>query len=247
MSGFNFGSVATAKSSSSSHRLRAYDIHEVAFDEAKIEEVEIKNGDRAGEKVKTLRVRFSNDNGYFEETLWFPSSDRDFERTENQWGGQNPSNFDRAKMFVVHVLGTLNPEGLETFRNIVCGNDPKHKAPRDFDEFIAYFIALVNKAKGVKTKLKLVGRNSQGNIQPALPFFCAVNKDGEEYIKDNFLGDNVAFSAKELQAKAQFENTKPTPMNDSGVDAIASSTVEDNGLNSNDLDAMLNSIDTSGL
>lgn len=236
--GFNFSSIAKTSGVSSNHMLRAYEIHDVVLESAKIEDVEIKNGERAGETVKTIKVRFSNNDGYFEETLWFPTTDRDGERTPNQWGGENPSNFDRNMMFIAHVVSTLSPELFKKMQEASA----KFKS---FDDVAKFFVAVCEKIKGAETKLKLVGRTSQGNVRPAIPYFCAVNKDGDAYIKDNFLGEKVAFSSRELTAKANFENAKPTAMaSDPDLDAVSS---DNSDLSGDDISSMIDDLDTSDL
>lgn len=60
-------------------------------------------------------------------------------------------------------------------------------------------------------------------MQAALPRFVAVNKQGERFCCDNFLGDKLFFSAYEEGKRAEYFKAKPTTMpsetNDLGIDS----------------------------
>ena len=60
-------------------------------------------------------------------------------------------------------------------------------------------------------------------MQAALPKFVAINKQGERFCCDNFLGDKLFFSAYEEGKRAEYLNAKPTTMpsenSDLGIDS----------------------------
>ena len=116
MSNFNFGSLANATGVASDKRLRAYSINKVKFVEAKLTQI---HSEKNGTDYDVLNVRWENQSGYYEENLFLPgTSGRDVERQPNNWGGEMPSNADRAMMFFAHLLGVLNPDGFAKLKKV---------------------------------------------------------------------------------------------------------------------------------
>ena len=116
MSNFNFGSLANSTGVASDKRLRAYSINKVKFVEAKLTQI---HSEKNGTDYDVLNVRWENQSGYYEENLFLPgTSGRDVERQPNNWGGEMPSNADRAMMFFAHLLGVLNPDGFAKLKKV---------------------------------------------------------------------------------------------------------------------------------
>jgi hypothetical protein len=107
--------------------------------------------------------------------------------------------------FIAQVAEVLNPEG---FKKMQAASSKF----RTFDDVARAFVQITDKVKGKETKLKLVGRTKDGAIRAALPKFVAVNKQGERFTCDNFLGDRLFFSPYEEGKRAEYLSAKPTPM-----------------------------------
>ena len=60
---------------------------------------------------------------------------------------------------------------------------------------------------GKETELKLIGNNKG---YASVPYFISINKDSKEsYISNNWLGENLAFTANELTRKQKASEVKP--------------------------------------
>lgn len=210
----NFGSLKTTNAiSTSKPRLKPWGIYDVVFDG-------VTKNEFAGKKdpsktYKVMRVRFSNNEGYYEESVFFPESESDNTRPtyQNKEGHdyQVASNFDRAMGLVAQVAAVINPEGW-----------PKMQAASDkfksFDDVVNALIKITDPKKGTKTKLKLVGKTQDGSIVPCLPRFIAINKEGEPFTSDNFIGESVGFTPYEEGRRNEYLGAKPTPMKDDLAD-----------------------------
>ena len=207
MSNFNFGTViANTTGVASDKRLRPYSINKVKFVESK---VDVLHSEKTSQDYDILKVRFEGEHGYYEENLFLPStSGKDIERTPNNWGGENPSNADRAMMFFAHILGVLNADGLNRLKTVIG------KA-KNFKEVATMVSKLLNEKKGCECYLKLCGRDNAGVIYASLPYYAQINRDGEAYVNNNFLSlkDDLSFTLSEEKKRQEFENAKPTNMN----------------------------------
>lgn len=204
MSNFNFGSLANSTGVASDKRLRAYSINKVKFVEAKLTQI---HSEKNGSDYDVLNVRWENQSGYYEENLFLPgTSGRDVERQPNNWGGEMPSNADRAMMFFAHLLSVLNPDGFAKLKKVVG-------QAKSFTDVANMVVKLVNEKKGIECYLKLGGRTNEGVTYAAIPFYAAINKDGEAYINNNFLSlkDDLGFTPSEDKKRVEFENARPTP------------------------------------
>lgn len=211
MSEFNFGSLATTQATSNvQQRLKPWGIYPVKFAGARKETIQGKKDPSATYEI--LKVRFDGEDGYYEESIFYPKDGDDQRPTYTSKDGheyQGASSFDRTMTFIAQVAEVLNPEGFKKMQEA----SSKFKS---FDDVVKAFITITDKVKGKETKLKLVGRTQNGNVVAALPKFVAVNKNGEKFTCDNFLGDKLFFSAYEETKKAEYLNAKPTEMSNSG-------------------------------
>lgn len=222
MSEFNFGSLATIQATSNvQQRLKPWDIYHVKYAGARIETIQGKKDPT--QTYTILKVRFDGEDGFYEESIFYPKAGDDVRPEYTSKDGHKylgASSFDRTMTFIAQVAETLNPEG---FAKMQAASSKF----RSFDDVAKAFIQITDKAKGKETKLKLVGRTQNGNLQAALPKFVAVNKQGERFCCDNFLGEKVFFSAYEEGKRAEYLNAKPTAMgttsetSDFGVDSSA--------------------------
>ena len=177
-----------------------------------------------------LKVRFDGEDGYYEESIFYPKDGDDQRPTYTSKDGheyQGASSFDRTMTFIAQVAEVLNPEGFKKMQEA----SSKFKS---FDDVVKAFITITDKVKGKETHLKLVGRTQNGNVVAALPKFVAVNKNGEKFTCDNFLGDKLFFSAYEETKKAEYLNAKPTEMSNS--DSAMANNVDGVSGGSEDID-----------
>lgn len=214
---FNFGSLATTQATSSTQqRLKPWGIYPVKFAGARKEVIQGKKDPNATYEI--LKVRFDSEDGYYEESIFYPK-DGDAKRPvyKNKEGHEyeGASSFERTMTFIAQVAEVLNPTGFKKMQEA----SSKFKS---FDDVVTAFIKITDPVKGKETNLKLVGRNQNGNIVPSLPKFVAVNKEGEKFTCDNFIGDKLFFSDYEEGRKAEYLNAKPTAMNNSTSSNMAS-------------------------
>ena len=229
MTEFNFGSLATTQATSNvQQRLKPWGIYPVKFAGAKKETIQGKKDPSATYEI--LKVRFDGEDGYYEESIFYPKDGDDQRPTYTSKDGheyQGASSFDRTMTFIAQVAEVLNPEGFKKMQEA----SSKFKS---FDDVVKAFITITDKVKGKETKLKLVGRTQNGNVVAALPKFVAVNKNGEKFTCDNFLGDKLFFSAYEETKKAEYLNAKPTEMSNS--DSTMATNVDGVSGGSEDID-----------
>ena len=212
---FSINSSVSAVSNSIK-QLAPFAIYDVKYEKSEIVEFDGKKD--PSQHYKTLRVRFSNADGYYEETIFFPTpADGEPKGYERPDGTKQkfPSNWDRIKFFMAQVMTVLNPEGYKKF----CEASSKFK---DFEMMANAFIKVLEPAMGKETKLKLMGRTDEsGNVHATLPKFLSYNRDGQLYISTNFIGDRVFFSTYEEGLVQKFKNAKPTAMPDLAADPLA--------------------------
>lgn len=216
MSDFNFGSLATTQATSDvQQRLKPWGIYPVKFSGARKETIKGKKDPNAVYEI--LKVRFDGTDGYYEESIFYPKDGDEKRPTYTSKDGheyQGASSFDRTMTFIAQVAEVLNPEGFKKMQ----AASAKFKS---FDDVVTAFIKITDSAKGKETNLKLVGRTQKGSVVAGLPKFVAINKNGEKFTSDNFLGDKLFFSAYEESRKAEYLKAKPTNMDSSSNSTIA--------------------------
>ena len=230
MSEFNFGSLATTQATSNvQQRLKPWGIYPVKFSGARKETIKGKKDPNAVYEI--LKVRFDGADGYYEESIFYPK-DGDEKRpiytSKDGHEYQGASSFDRTMTFIAQVAEVLNPEG---FKKMQAASAKF----RSFDDVVTAFIKITDSAKGKETNLKLVGRTQNGNVVASLPKFVAINKNGEKFTCDNFVGDKLFFSAYEESKKAEYLSAKPTNM-DSSENSTIAKEVDGKAAGSEDID-----------
>ena len=230
MSEFNFGSLATTQATSNvQQRLKPWGIYPVKFSGARKETIKGKKDPNAVYEI--LKVRFDGADGYYEESIFYPK-DGDEKRpiytSKDGHEYQGASSFDRTMTFIAQVAEVLNPEG---FKKMQAASAKF----RSFDDVVTAFIKITDSAKGKETNLKLVGRTQNGNVVASLPKFVAINKNGEKFTCDNFVGDKLFFSAYEESKKSEYLNAKPTTM-DSRENSTIAKEVDGKAAGSEDID-----------
>ena len=216
MSEFNFGSLATTQATSSTQqRLKPWGIYPVKFAGARKEVIQGRKDPNATYEI--LKVRFEGEDGYYEESIFYPKAGdekRPVYKSADGHDYEGASSFERTMTFIAQVAEVLNPEG---FKKMQAASS-KFKS---FDDVVTAFIKITDPVKGKETNLKLVGRERDNRIEPTLPKFVAVNKEGEKFTCDNFIGDKLFFSDREEKRRAEYANAKPTAMSGSNNTAAA--------------------------
>lgn len=233
---FNFGSIGDVKpTSSAQRRLAPWDIYPVEFKGCKVEKVEGKK--EPGTVYDILKVRFEGEDGYYEESIFFPK-EQDAQRPvyTNKEGHEyeGASSFERTKTFIAQLITVIC--GAEKFAKFAALS-PKFK---DFGQLCEALIKITDPEKGKKTNLKLVGRTRQdGTVEPALPKFVAVNKQGELFTSDNFIGEKLFFSSYEEGKRKEFKNAKPTPSSDLNLGSDVEKSTDNSDMDEVDLNSLL--------
>ena len=108
-------------------------------------------------------------------------------------------------MTFIAQLGTvIAPEGYGKMKGVSF---------KSFNELCEALIKILKPKIGTETNLKLIGKTDKdGNYVPCLPYFVALNKQGECFTSDNFIGDKVFFSSYEEKRKEEMSKKKPTDM-----------------------------------
>ena len=219
---FNFGSLATTQAESSNvQRLKPWGIYPVTFAGARVDHIKGKKDPNA--EYDILKVRFEGKEGYYEESIFFPKPGDDKRPTYQNRDGhdyEGASSFERTMAFIAQVANTLNPEGFKKMQE-------QSSKFRSFDDVAKAFIAVTDKVKGKETNLKLVGGTRNNQVEPKLPKFVAVNKKGEVFTCDNFIGDKVFFSDYENGKREEYLKSKPTNMDTAIQDSIDNSPKDD--------------------
>lgn len=229
----NFGKLKDTAGISTSKTLRPWDIYEVSFAGCRVETIQGKKD--PAKTYKILKIRFENNSGYYEESVFFPVDADTVRPTRTNKEGHEvemPSNFERILALIAQLGAVINPEGYKKMQAL----SEKFKS---FDDVCATLIKITDPKKGTKTHLKLIGRtNNEGKIKAALPYFVSLNKDGEVWTSDNFIGDKLDFTAYELKQKEAYTNAVPTTMDKPSTSNTATPTIEEDEdeINLDDID-----------
>lgn len=228
---FNFGISAESAVRNTRRPLSPWNIHDVEFKGCEIREFVGKKDPNMTYKV--LDIKFENEDGYFSVTNFFPKAGDDERR---EFDGKNggkvvmPSNFETLMAIVKQTAQVLNPTGFEKMQ----AASSKFKS---FDDVANALIKVTEKAKGTKTKLKLIGKNRDGKVVADIPRIVAINKEGESFISDNYIGDKLFFTDYEETQRSKFVNAKPTEMPNDPIatDTIGIDKASENDFNLDDL------------
>ena len=222
--GFVFGPIDKVQATAGGNRrLRPWDIYEVKFVEAKYDTIEGKKEENKGQINEMLVVRFESEDGYYEERIFNPG-EKGNERFENTSKDghkyYSASPMERLRIFIAQMLTVLNPDGMKKMVELA----PKVSS---FKQLCEVFAKLMEPAKGKTTHLKLSGRtNSQTNrVEPCLPKFAGVSKNGDLFTADNFVGDKLFFSPYEEEQKKKYLTATPTNMD--AVETPVAAAVDD--------------------
>ncbi len=139
-----------------------------------------------------------------------------------------PSNFETLMAIVKQTAMVLNPEGFEKMQ----AASSKFKS---FDDVASALIKITDKVKGKETKLKLIGRNRDGKVVAEIPRILGINKEGEAFVADNYIGSKLFFSDYEEGKRAEYLGSKPTDMSKKDDDIADEQEKDDDEFNLADL------------
>lgn len=232
---FNFGISKESAVKTVRPQLKPWNIYDVEFVGCEI--VEGTNKEDESKSWKRLDIKFEGEEGFFNVPLWFPKSGDD-KRPEydSKNGGKvvYPSAFELLMATVAQTGQILSPAGFEKMQ----AASSKFK---DFNDVAKALMTILEKAKGTKTKLKLIGKvDKNGRVSAQIPRIVGINKQGESFIADNYIGDKLFFTNYEEGKRNEYLNSKPTAMTntesrDSLID-VADEPMSDDEL---DLDNLL--------
>lgn len=203
---FNFGIDDKPVVRNTRQQLKPWNIYDVKFTGCEIREFDGKKDPTAHYKV--LAINFENEDGVFSVNQFFPKEGDDVRRSyDGKNGGkvEMPSNFEILMAIVKQTAMVLNPKGFEAMQ----AASSKFKS---FDDVASALIKITDKVKGTETKLKLVGRNRDGKVVAEIPRVLGINREGEAFVADNYIGSKLFFSDYEEGKRAEYLNSKPTDM-----------------------------------
>lgn len=203
---FNFGIDDKPVVRNTRQQLKPWNIYDVKFTGCEIREFDGKKDPTAHYKV--LAINFENEDGVFSVNQFFPKEGDDVRRSyDGKNGGkvEMPSNFETLMAIVKQTAMVLNPKGFEAMQ----AASSKFKS---FDDVASALIKITDKVKGTETKLKLIGRNRDGKVVAEIPRVLGINKEGEAFVADNYIGSKLFFSDYEEGKRAEYLNSKPTDM-----------------------------------
>ena len=192
---FSFETTAGSSQSTAKNKLAGNQIHTVKYAGTEVKDiVGVKDPSMT---YKTLILKWENEDGIFEHTIFEPK-DADKVRGEREFTNKNgviekipqPSNIESMMLLLKHAIDVVNPEVAKKI-----DNKEQKLGARTWDEFRKVVAAILDKGKGSETNIKLVVNKKGERVFPG--FFVGINREGVAYIKNNFIGNKVAFSSYE--------------------------------------------------
>lgn len=208
MTAFNFGGIKETSAVGVSKSLKPWGIYEVKFDGLELNDIKGKKDPEA--VYKTIKMSFSNDEGVFVNNLFIPATEQDAERpvykNKDNHEYEAPSRFEDFKWTLLQLAQVVNPEGYKKLQE-------QSSKIKGMDDFIKLIMMCANAKKGVTTHLKLTGRTTEdGKTYARIPRIVGVNKEGELFVSDKFVGDNLEFTLYEADKAKAYHSAKPTDM-----------------------------------
>ncbi len=186
-------------------QLAPWNIYDVTFVGCEIRE--FKGTKDPSVTYQVLDIKFENEDGYFTVTRFFPKQGDDVRRKlPNKKGGEREvaSNFEELMNIVKQTAEVLTPEGFKKMSEL----SSKFKS---FDDVAKALIAITDKVKGTKTKIKLVGRTRDNRVVAEIPTITSVF-DGVATITDNYIGNKLFFTPYEEGKRNEYLKGTPTDM-----------------------------------
>jgi hypothetical protein len=235
---FNFN--LDVKPTNTTKYLKPYDI----YNDVTIDAVEIKDGtSQNGNAWKSIVITFKNDQGIYNDSIFWLKDPKDTERgtydMPNGGKRETPSAWERARDKMAAIGFTFFPENFAKLQEATSKKSFKNIAEA-FDFIGNNFVACARKAiGGVKTGMKLIGRNSNGTVYATLPSCTGMAQANAKTAASNNVevgewytwlvnpfGDNLSFSTYEMQAREKFLNAKPTEPDNLEIDTASSDDLD---------------------
>ena len=217
---FNFGSMADKKPANNVNYLKPYNIYK----NVTIDSVEVNQGEKDGNPWKKLDITFKCEEGIYKHSIFWITSEKDFERTKNENNNKyRPSNWERTSDTMSAIGFQFAPEAFAKLQAVAS------KA-KTFDDIALNYKKVLESAIGKNpTNMKLVGRESNGTVYATLPNCTGITqaKDEKTAQSNNCnIGDwytwmispfnddpsKLAFSDYEMKKANEYHNAKPTQM-----------------------------------
>ena len=200
----NFGLSAESAVRNTVRPLTPWEIHDVIFKGAEVRKF---NGKKDPNAVyELLTFKYANEDGYYNVDLFFPK-DGDDVRPEYQGanGGTitRVSSFENTMAMIKQTVQILNPKGFDALQKA-------SSKCTTFEQLANLVVKVLTPVVGKEIKIKLTGRNRDGKVVAQTPRILALNKDGEAFICDNYIGDKLFWSDYEAGERAKFLGAKPT-------------------------------------
>ena len=186
-------------------QLAPWNIYDVTFVGCEVRE--FKGTKDPNVTYQVLDIKFENEDGYFTVTRFFPKQGDDVRRKLlNKKGGERElaSNFEELMNIVKQTAEVLTPEGFKKMSEL-------SSKFRSFDDVAKALIAITDKVKGTKTKIKLVGRTRDNRVVAEIPTITSVF-DGVATITDNYIGNKLFFTPYEEGKRNEYLKGTPTDM-----------------------------------
>lgn len=186
-------------------QLAPWNIYDVTFVGCEVRE--FKGTKDPNMTYQVLDIKFENKDGYFTVTRFFPKQGDDVRRKlPSKKGGEREvaSNFEELMNIVKQTAEVLTPEGFKKMSEL----SSKFKS---FDDVAKALIAITDKVKGTKTKIKLVGRTRDNRVVAEIPTITSVF-EGVATITDNYIGNKLFFTPYEEGKRNEYLKGTPTDM-----------------------------------
>ena len=202
MMNFDFGMTAGASQSTARKQLEGNNIYDVKFDGCEARDFAgVQDPTRS---FKVLDIKFSNEDGYFTDTVWEPT-EQDMQDSQGAFGPQ-PSNIKQMMLKFKHLIDAVNPD----LAKKIDSGEQKLNAP-SWDALRQFMVKATTPGIGTATKIKLI-KSNKGEAR--FPYFANYNKAGQLYMSTNFIGDHIFWTNKELNKIKQANEAKPTTPTD---------------------------------
>lgn len=186
-------------------QLAPWNIYDVTFVGCEVRE--FKGTKDPNITYQVLDIKFENEDGYFTVTKFFPKQGDDIRRKlPNKKGGERElaSNFEELMNIVKQTAEVLTPEGFKKMSEL-------SSKFRSFDDVAKALVAITDKVKGTKTKIKLVGRTRDNRVVAEIPTITSVF-EGVATITDNYIGNKLFFTPYEEGKRNEYLKGTPTDM-----------------------------------
>lgn len=232
MSGFSFQTTAGASQNTAKPRLAGNDIYTVKFDGCEI--VDIQGVKDTSMLYKVLKLKWSNEDGSFEHTVFEPQ-EKDFSRTENEYKDSKTgetkkipqtSGVENMMLLFKHAIDTINPKIAKAI-----DEQTQNLGAKDWDTMRKLVSQILDAGKDTEMQIKLL-KNSKGEaIFPG--YFAGITKESKAYVKNNFIGKKLAFSAYEQTRISNEASAKPTTTTSYDMGSLSKPDTNSDGLDLN--------------